>query len=93
MSITTEYTNPKNRDFSDELKTHDLQVLLQRKKDIDVLKDYGMFPDWVSYSDATTSTIQYWEVEDIWRYRKNLYMELLDRCTSFELVPELKFHF
>ena len=93
MSSTTEYTDPRNRNFSDELKAHKLEVLLERKKDIDTLMIYGMYPDWACYPTITSPSFQYWDLEDVLRYRKNLYMELLDRCESFELLPNIKFNF
>jgi len=93
MNSTTEYTNPRNRDFSDELKALELKLLMERRKDVDIMIEYGLFPDWASYPVTESPGFKYWDLEDILRYRKNLYMELLDRCKSFELFPKIKFNF
>jgi len=93
MSSTKEYTSPKSRDFSEELKELKLETLIERKKDIDIMVEYGLFPDWASYSVNRSPGFTYWELEDVLRYRKLLYMELLDRCKSFELYPKIKFTF
>lgn len=93
MSTTTEFTNPRTRDFSDELKGFKLETLKERMKDINIMIEYGLFPDWASYPTSHSPGFRYWDLEDVLRYRKLLYMELLDRCTSFELVPKIKFNF
>lgn len=94
MSSITEYTNPRNRDFSQELKEMELDTILERQRDIDIVIGYGMFPDWASFSTGNKITdIKYWDLEDILRYRKVLLMELLDRCKTFELYPKIKFKF
>jgi hypothetical protein len=43
-----EYTNPRDRDFYQELKELNLKTLHERKKDIDIMIEYGLFPDWAS---------------------------------------------
>lgn len=96
MNIMKELQNPSIRNFSEEVKELELEQLIERKRDIDTALEYGLFPDWAIYSSLTSSSkreLNYWDLSDILRYRKNILMEMLDRCKSFELYPKLKFYF
>lgn len=92
----TNYSSPATRCFSTELKELDLEILLNRKKDIELYIKTGMYFKWMIVKDELPGgilNIKYWDDYDIARYRRLLFMELLDRCKKFELYPKLKFYF
>jgi len=98
MSTMTDSSDPRKRSFADEIKELSTKTLLERQRDIDIFVQYGMYPDWAVYEKESKylkikSILDYWEMEDIFRYRIVLNMELLDRCDKFELYPKLNFFF
>lgn len=96
MNTMKNSQDPRLRNFSEEIKELQLEKLIERKREIDTALEYGLFPDWAVYASSTASSkweLNYWELSDLLRYRKNVLMEMLDRCSSFELYPKLKFYF
>jgi len=55
--------------------------------------EYGVYPTWAVNMAKGKFFVDYWEPYDVFRYRKAVYMELLDRCKSFEIMPKIKFNF
>ena len=95
MNSTKEYKDPRERSFSDEIHALDTDVLRERYNDIELYLDEGIRPSWTVILKPSSSLLdlKFWVPEDIVNYRRILMMELLDRCKSFELIPEIKFNF
>jgi len=93
MSSTNVFTDPRTRCFSEEVKTLSTEILLSRQKEIESFMEYGVYPTWAVNMAKGKFFVDYWEPYDVFRYRKAVYMELLDRCKSFEIMPKIKFNF
>lgn len=95
MNSTKEYKDPRERSFCDEIHALDTDVLRERYNDIELYLDEGIRPTWtIILKPATTFLdLKHWLPEDLINYRRILMMELLDRCTSFDMFPEVKFYF
>lgn len=93
MSSMNVFTDPRKRCFSEEVKPLSTEDLLKRQKEIETFMEYGVYPNWAINMSQEKFFVDYWEPYDIFRYRKALYMELLDRCKSFEIMPKIKFNF
>jgi len=95
MSSTNEYKDPRKRSFADEIKALDTLVLRERFKDIETYLDEGIRPTWTVILNPSSSifNMKFWDPEDLINYRRLLMIELLDRCKSFDLLPEIKFYF
>ncbi len=95
MIFTTEYKDPRQRSFVDEIKALDTKVLRERYDDMELYLDEGVRPLWTAILNGPKpiAGIKFWNAEDFINYRRLLMMELLDRCKSFELVPAIKFNF
>lgn len=95
MSSTKEYKDPRERSFAEEIKALDTEVLKERFNDIEIYVNEGIRPNWTVILTPSSSIfdMKFWNVEDLYNYRRLLMMELLDRCKSFDLIPKIKFYF
>jgi len=95
MSSTTDFLDPRTRDFAVELANLELKDLQKRYKDIQTYMEFGIRPNWTVIIDPNKliNDIKYWSPDDLLRYRRLIMIEMLDRCKSFELVPTIKFKF
>ena len=94
-NFTKIYDDPKNRCFSSELKTLDTETLIKRREQIEKYLVRGILPEWTAIISSTDPLVHqgYWVTEEFLRYHKLLLMELLDRCKSFKLAPQIEFDF
>jgi hypothetical protein len=94
MSTTIDLQSPSKRCLATELKKLDTQSILERKLDIERYIEFGFYSTWMIVKEGSTIyDLSYWEPEDIIRYRRLINMELLERCSTFKLVPKLEFYF
>ena len=93
MNIINAFKDPKKRCFSEEIVSFSTEKLQSRLLDIERFQEYGVYPNWAACIYEGNTFVDYWEPYDLYRYRKAIYMELLDRCKSFEMIPKLKFTF
>jgi hypothetical protein len=86
--------NPSKRCFSTEISKLDLDILIDRQKDIEKYLEYGVCSNWMIFKEGKgIFSLKYWDYYYIIRYQRLLLMELLDRCKKFELFPKLRFFF
>jgi len=94
MSTTIDLRDPSRRCLATELKNLDLDIILERNKDIEKYLEFGFYSTWMVIKNGKSIfDLTYWDSYNIMRYRRLIHMELLDRCKKFDLYPKLKFYF
>lgn len=94
MSIIVNLQSPSKRCFATEISLLDTDTLISRQKDVEKYLSSGICSTWMVFKEGKgILSLKYWEPEDVLRYYRILTMEMLDRCKSFTLLPNLKFYF